>query len=388
MPYDALTIDTQTVYANGRHLDRGLVGQLVQFKDGLVQVILTEIVVRELHKMLAERAKAPLDALAKAIKDGTANGQVSDTQKASLQATLDVLASGKDHATQQLQDFVTATGAHIVPAEKAALKQVLSAYFSKTPPFSTQGKKDEFPDAISLLALEAWATETNKKVLAVSGDGDWKAFAAQSERIDCMDDLGAAMALLVQAAEASVAEARNVLACIASADPPELKETLDAELARAVEDENPYAEFDSSMPGEDEGVTLAMLDYTVHGLEDGTTDIEIVRIRADGFVMRVPVTVTARAFVDVHFSIRDSIDKDYVPMGSTSIERDIEFEAFALIACTRHEVQTDAGATEVEYEIESAELVGAPQSVDLGYIDYSLADEDDEFDPDELQAGE
>ncbi len=388
MPYDALTIDTQTVYANGRHLDRGLVAQLVQFKDGLVQIVLTEIVVRELHKMLTERAKAPLDALAKAIKDGTANGQVSDAQKASLQATLDALASAKDHATRQLQDFVTATGAHIVPAEKTTMKQVLSAYFSKSPPFSTQGKKDEFPDAISLLALEAWAAETNKKVLAVSGDGDWKAFAAQSARIDCMEDLGAAMVLLVQAAESSVAEARNVLACIASADPPELKETLDAALARAVEDETPYAEFDSSMPGEDEGVTLAMLGYTVHGIEDGTTDVEIVRICADGFVMRVPVTVTARAFVDVHFSIRDSIDKDYVPMGATSLERDIEFEAFALIACTRHEAQTDAGATQVAYEIDSAELVGVPQSVELGYIDYSLAGEDDEFDPDKLQTGD
>ena len=338
--------------------------------------------------MLEDRAKAPLDALAKAIKDGAANGQLSEPQKGALQATLDALASTRDHAKKQLQDFVTATGADIIPAEKAAVKQILSAYFSKTPPFSTKGKKDEFPDAISLIALETWAKENDKKVLAVSRDGDWKAFAAQSERIDCMDDLGAAMALLVQAEEASVVEARTVLASIARAEPPELKEALDAELARAVEDETPYAEFDSSMPGEDEGVTLSMLDYTIQSLEDGTTDIEIVRIAAGGFVMRVPVNVKARAFVEIHFSIRDSIDKDYVPMGSTNVESDIEFDAFALIACTRHQVQPDAGAPVVEYEITSAELVGTPRSVDLGYIDYSLADEDQEFDPDELQAGE
>lgn len=46
MPYDALTIDTQIVYANGRHLDRGLVGKLDQYQDGLIQVVLSEITLR------------------------------------------------------------------------------------------------------------------------------------------------------------------------------------------------------------------------------------------------------------------------------------------------------------------------------------------------------
>ena len=47
MTYDALTIDTQVVYSNDLELDKGLVGQLSQFKDGLVKFLLSEITVRE-----------------------------------------------------------------------------------------------------------------------------------------------------------------------------------------------------------------------------------------------------------------------------------------------------------------------------------------------------
>lgn len=391
MPYDALTIDTQTVYKNGRHLDRGLVGQLNQFNDGLVQIILTDVVVRELHKMLEERAKAPLDALTKAIRDGGNNGQLSADHRASLQATLDSLASAKDHATTQLQAFVTATGAEIIPAEKVAIKEVLSAYFSKKAPFSTQGKKDEFPDAISLLALEAWAKEHGKTVLAVSADNDWNAFAAQSDCVDCVADLGDAIAIFVQAAEASVAEAREVLAQVARGAPADLKDTLDSELGRAVEIESPYVEFDSTIPGEDEGVILSMQSYTIPGADDGSTAVEIVRVGPDSFVMRVPITINARAYVDIQFSIRDSIDKDYVPMGSTSIARDVTFEASALITCSKNNGEDADGQPQIEYQIEEAELVSMPRSIELGYIDYSLAGDDedeDDFDPADLGFGE
>lgn len=383
MTYDALTIDTQTVYANGRHLDRGLVGQLDQYKDGLIQVVISEVVLREINSMLVTKAKTSIDALSKTMKEGVGNGQMSEKQAAVLQSVADEMSSPEEHARKQLKAFVTATGAHIVPADKAPMKAILSAYFGKTPPFSNLGKKDEFPDAISLLALETWAKEEKKKILAVSKDGDWKAFSDQSEWIDCIDDLAAAMSKLVSAAEAAEAEARTLLTGIANGTLDALKKTLDGELGRAVELETPYVEFDGPMPGEDEGATLALVDYQISGLDSGDTELTIVRVRADGFVMRIPITVTARAFVDIHFSIYDSIDKDYVPMGSTSVERDIEFDAFALVDCTIHRNAIGEPAQSPEYEIESAQLVGAPNSVDLGYIDYSLADDDHEFNPSE-----
>ena len=384
MTYDAITIDTQTVYANGRSLDRGLVGQLEQYKDGLVKLVLSEIVVREIRAMLVTKAKATADALSKAIKDGESNGQLTAEQVTILKGLNDGLASPEDHATEQLKRFIDATRAHIVAADKAPMKEILRAYFGKRAPFSSRGKKDEFPDAISLLALEAWAKEENKKILAVSNDGDWRAFAQQSEWIDCIQDLASGMSRVVAAAESAEAMGRTLLMKIIGGNATELKQIIDDDLRREIELLTPYAEFDGPMHGEDEGATLSLIDYVIEEAESDKTEITIVRVRSDGFVMRIPILVHALASADIHFSIYDSIDKDYVPMGSTSVEREIDFEAFALIDCDV--IQTSEGSPDQPSEINvtSVELIGAPQYIDLGYVDYSLADEDVDFDPDEL----
>ena len=75
MSYDALTIDTQVVYSNGLKVDTGLVGQLDQYRDGLVKFMLSEIYLRVIHKALTEKAKTSQDALSKAIKSRSSNGQ-------------------------------------------------------------------------------------------------------------------------------------------------------------------------------------------------------------------------------------------------------------------------------------------------------------------------
>jgi hypothetical protein len=386
MAYDAITIDTQTVYGNNRSLDRGIVAQLSQYKDGIVRVVLSEVVVRELFKMLETKAKTTVDALNKAIREGRTNGQLTPNQEAALQGVVDAIAAPDKHAEAQLKAFVEATGAEIISVGKVAIKDLLHGYFGKKPPFSTQGKKDEFPDAISLLALEAWAKEHDRKILAVSKDCDWKAFSEHCERIDCVDDLGMAMATLVAARQASEEDAWRVLQAVEVDDPPELRAELTGQLQSAVEVLTPYAEFDGPMPGEDEGVMMSLLDFNITGVADRSASLDIVRVRPAGFVMRVPVEIKARAFADIHFSIYDSIDKDHVPMGSTDVECDVEFEASALIDCEKHEIDLGEGKKEASYKIVSAELIDAPHSVDLGYIDYSLAGEDDDFDPDDLKA--
>lgn len=113
------------------------------------------------------------------------------------------------------------------------------------------------------------------------------------------------------------------------------------------------------MPGEDEGAL------------EGATDIEIARVSENGFVMRVPAHIEVKAFVNINFAMCDSIEKDYVPMGSQSIETDIDFHAHILIDCSVDGEQ---------YEITGAQLVGGPSSIDIGYIDFSLTDDDYHYD--------
>jgi hypothetical protein len=66
-------------------------------------------------------------------------------------------------------------------------------------------------------------------------------------------------------------------------------------------------------------------------------------------------------------------------MGSTSVEQEIEFDAFLLLEIS-HFLDDEDDEESVVYEIDNLELLDAPSSVDVGYIDYSLADRDYDLD--------
>ena len=64
MKYDALTFDTQVVMTNSFDFDGGLLGQLKQFKDGQIEILISEIVNREIARHLRQNtaaAKAAID---------------------------------------------------------------------------------------------------------------------------------------------------------------------------------------------------------------------------------------------------------------------------------------------------------------------------------------
>ena len=178
--------------------------------------------------------------------------------------------------------------------------------------------------------MQSWAIENKKRILAVSKDGDWKSFADECEHIDVVDDLGKALALLNELAEKTIPLAMSVLNKLATGN-FETTQNFQTLLERAVEDEFPYVEFDGPMPGEDEGVSLSLLDFEIPGLDDKSTEIDIVRVGSQSFAFRVPAQITANVYAEISFSIRDSIDKDYVPMGSTFVEQEHKFDAFLLL---------------------------------------------------------
>lgn len=383
MSYDAITIDTQVIYSNGLQLDTGIVGQLDQYKDGLVNFVLSEITLREVHKALAEKAKSAQDSLTKTIKSGAANRQFETDQLATLNAVRDNMLTPSDHAKKQMTEFVAKTGAEIVAAERAEIKPILDKYFKNEPPFASKGKKNEFPDAIALLSLESWAKDKNRRILAVSNDGDWKTFADHCQHIDVIDDLAKAMALLNELAEQTIPKAKAVLNAIKVAHNDTVA-MLQARLEFAVESEFIYLEFDSTFPGEEDGTSLSLVSYEIEGLDDGSTEIDVIRVGNGTFAFRVPASITAKVYADISFSIRDSIDKDYVPMGSTSIEQETDFSGYLLIEC-RYFLNDSNDENSITYEIEDVELLGAPASIDIGYVDYSLAEDDYDFDVESLQ---
>jgi hypothetical protein len=197
MQYDAITLDSNVFHHNGFYLEGGMLGQLTQFREGSAQFILSEIVVREVFKYLKIEAKSARDALGQALKASGKNALLSGSALDAVKTAHDAALTPEESSKNRLKAFENSTGLRLIPAHDADMKELIKRYFKPLPPFEGSGKKkNEFPDAIALLTLEAWAKTEGKKILAISKDEGWAAFAKDSEHIDVEADLATALQLL------------------------------------------------------------------------------------------------------------------------------------------------------------------------------------------------
>jgi hypothetical protein len=373
MSYDALTIDTNVVYTNSNFLSHGLVGQLDQFKDGLVKFLLSEIIILELFQSQKEKAKKSLEAMNNTIKICSLNGHLNEENIGVLKNVRDTMQQPEELGKQKIDDFLKFTGAEVISADQAQLKSIINKYFNNEPPFGKGKKKNEFPDAIALLSLEDWADKKKKKILAVSKDKDWKSFAEQSDNIDVVEDLGEAMVLLNDLSSSMIPAAKSILSDINALDQNTIS-FIDSKLEYAVETADIYLSFDSYLQGEIDAYNLSLVSYVVKGSEDDSTEIDIVRVGSENFAFRIPVKIMARVDAEINFYVKDSIDRDYVYLGNNLIEEETSFDAYLLLECNFYLNDPDDQNSTI-YKIDKVELIGIPFEIDIGYIDNPLADD-------------
>lgn len=366
MPYDALTIDTNLVKQEGLNLEGGLLAQLKQFKDGPVDFVLSEIVILETEKHLVEQVKNIRDKLASAV------GRIEDVQLATgaeaaeLKARIDALGDPKAVARSRLKAFFEATGAMPVPAKYASMSDLVRGYFKASAPFDPSGaKKHEFPDAIALLSLEGWAKETQKKVLAVSGDKGWAQFAETSEWIDVEADFAKALQVLQEHAEEARIRVADVLSRVEAGALEDIAEVIKDGLGTGLSEWMFMAEGHGSFYLEVYATELVLGDYTFSKVDD-QFDITIVRLGNTEVVARIGVSVSATATAEFSLSNYDSIDKDMVQMGSEAAESEVEFDG-AILVTLLGDLAGDLG----ELEAYGVEVVEAIDSVDFGEIEFS-----------------
>lgn len=190
-----LSIDT-TVFERSRNfLERGLLGQLSQFSHPKVELVLSDIVIGEVASHMTSaivKSDAKLkDAINKNIEVRNIDAELFQPV---ISKSIDQ-ESPNDITERRIQNFIDRTEAVIVKAGDLVLvENLVSAYFLVTPPFDTVAqKKNEFPDAMALHSLEAYAKEKRKKMLVVSADNGWKNFCRESEFLVYEQNLGIAM---------------------------------------------------------------------------------------------------------------------------------------------------------------------------------------------------
>jgi hypothetical protein len=377
MPYDAFTIDTNAIIHGGMNFEAGLLAQLNQFKDGPIQFVVSEIVVRETLKHLNVSAKKVRDAARSAVERAAQLGLISPD---AAKTAIDALTDSRTVARSKVASFLEATGAETVPANLCAIDVLLKTYFDPTPPFEATGdKKNEFPDALALLSLEAWAKAAGKTVLAASADKGWQSFAEKSEHIFVEGDLADAMQIVQAHAEAAAKAVNTFLRGIAEGDLPDDEKSMSTLLADALVEWEFDVEASAPYRYELDGTELRLESFELTE-RDGDHGVTVVRLTADEVVCRVDVEITATAHAEFSLFAWDSIDRGEIDIGGTSASSEETFKTAVLI--------TIAGSIEgpvADLEIVELEVVEALGSVYMGEIDLDYGDRDEIDDYNQLQ---
>ena len=366
MKYDAITLDTNILRKNGYNLESGLLGQLTQFKEGSVQLVLSEIVYRETSKHLRENAREDWSKLEQSIKKSEKSFLLSPESTEAMNKILAAQGKPEEAVEKRLKEFIQATGAIIVDAKNANMNELIKLYFKPAAPFEdNEKKKNEFPDAIALISLESWARRNNKKLLAVSEDKGWEGYAASSDHIDVEKDLSQALQSLQEHVERAKKIVLNLLNDLCNDETPDLLGEIDQRIEQEVESLQPEAEADSHVSYEVDQVDISYNDFEFIHHEDHY-DFTIVRIGANKIVAKIPILIRVKAEASFSFYVYDSIDKDNVSMGGNSEEVDAELEMSALFS-----FEGDFESTPMDITVSEVSLLQTRPIIDFGDVDFS-----------------
>lgn len=372
MAYGALTLDTSIFNEKGLNLESGILKTLDQFKEMPTSLILSEIIAREVHAHLKKKSKDARASLTKVIQESLVSLSVTE---ANAEIAMKALIPGNDDhevAKNRLDKFIKNTGTKIIPAsDRVQLDEVIQRYFNAEPPFEDNGKKkNEFPDAIALLSLESWAKENDTKILAVSKDNDWKRFADTSDVIDVVEDLAEAISVF-QLHSAAVEYCSTISSLLTLGQPEELYQQIEECLAEQISELDLYPDADCMYFFEPDFVEVALETFEIKTRADGKAVLLPLYRHMNEITAETKIFVKASASTTFSMLVRDSIDKDYIPIGSTDASTEIEFEAEALLT---FEGNFEKGIEHVN--LTNFVLQSYPRDVDFGHIEPDWQDDE------------
>ena len=363
MDYDSITIDTSIFDNHSLNLESGILNQLTQFKNGYTHFILSEIVIREVHRHLMDRTREAKISLARAINNVTKYKVAPDDIVEQLCNIQNSFSSDEHTVKNRLTSFIKETGAEIISADLVNIKDLTEHYFDSLPPFVERGKKkNEFPDAIALLSLEQWAKDKQLKVLAVSKDKGWHKFATESEWIDIEEDLTTALSKL-QHAEAASDFVAKFIADLDNGDNPEMMQKIREFITDKVAGYlSNFVEAVSEYYFETEYIDIEVDNLTFLKSGDKYHSF-LVQIGNKLIVTSIMLSVSVTANGWFTFSLTEPTDKDYTYIGDggATVESDIDVEILVTL-------EGDFSDRNNDYRIKKVELVVLAGNIDFGDI--------------------
>lgn len=367
--YGAILVDTSIFDAHGLKLEKGLLGKLSQFKDSDIDYLLPDVIKGEVKSHLEKKVKSARASLEKALNDA---GDHLFFEGSELNDAKSILIDSNEIegiAASRVDKFIANSGALVLECgDYVSVSELLQQYFQNEPPFAETGKKkNEFPDAIVLLATEAWAEENRIRVLAVARDGDWKNYCEASDNIDYTEDFADALSKFNKAT-APFAFLSLLIEKLEQEDDDaaDFVEKIHTGVASYFDGFTPDQEADSFHYWEPDGCHGWLNDF-----ELADNNFKIVDHAEDYIVLEVSANITVEVEGEFSLSQYDSIDRDHVYIGGVTATVAEEFTSEILIT-----VCGDLTGSLSDLDVEDIEVVNPITSVDFGTLEPDYGEYD------------
>lgn len=313
-------VDTCVYKGANFSFGNGLLNNLIGLSDHELQLLITDVVYHEVLNHFEVEMIEQKKSFEKAIGILGGGWGMSKHAKNEVLESLFGTESVKDYCKKTLDGFLAAAEAEIIQChEFADVKDVLSLYHERKAPFSER-KKHEFPDALTLLALDKWACDKDKQVVVVSGDGDIEEFCKTSDWLICVKEISQALSTLHSD--------KSVVGIIAQ---KVRSGELNVEAGFKLEFDDVWDKVDvketahSWLDYEVDVADLFVLDINGE-LVDMLESASLIEHTSTNIKLELHVPCTIRAEFDVSFSKWDKEDSHPYSVGACFYSRDVDVD--------------------------------------------------------------
>lgn len=365
LDFGAITIDNDTFKSEGYKFYEGLLAQMRQFKESPVRVLQTDIVHNEAINHIGQEIIKTRSAIEQTLRSANKQLKIEPNVIENARALLSIDGSEAEIAEARLEKYYDFIGAEKIDSSKYVdLSLLMRMYFSTEAPFETKrDKKNEFPDAIALLALEGWADTNNINVIAVSQDKGWGNYSEDSNRVTLVSSLAEALekfqphnkvaSIIAHMRKASLLDENN-----------HVLQEIEQAIIDSIDGYDIWIEASSYLHFEWDDTSASYLSHELDKDREELVDIRVISINDDAIVLKVGTTVEVKVEASFDFSVRDSIDKDYVGIGGNICTTTESYHTDILLTLTGDFSQN---FNEIEVaEIEVLETIG---QADFGYVE-------------------
>jgi len=333
----AISIDTTIFEQYQFGFEMGVLAQMAQFGRLDADHLVFDTILHEIRSHLVTQADLNKAHVKNSLKPlGNSWGIERDVRDKAMSLLFEDQA-GKDRTQDRIETFVNVSSATTLAcADYVNLSDLLARYFDTRPPFGDkEAKKREFPDALTLMAIESWAAKNRKQVITVSKDGDWKRFCAESELVFFVDNLPEALSVFHVGADDAlhlfkVALAQGVI------------NNLDVDILEAINSQADKIEVEIEACAN--WYYEAELDQVNVSANPPFTEqlkvFEVINYEDNQLELRTTVQADVTAQFVASFQQWDGIDKDYMSMGSATVEKTevLELELIISVEFTNGQV--------------------------------------------------